>query len=127
MVNGLKQQSELALATLTHEDTNLLPATIHENREMEYASSILRYWRFDVALEARTLKEIGLPEITVDIDSIVAMDRADKINSHLEIGRCAGDRDLDDSLFSLSFDVRPMPGNFRLPGSKAEAAKGAAR
>jgi hypothetical protein len=70
----------------------------------------LRYKRFDVPLDAPTLKSIGLPELADDMDSISAMDRADQIGSYLEIGRRAADRDLDEGVFSLSFDVRPRPG-----------------
>ena len=109
MVAGLKQQSDLALAALTHEDTRELSAVMRDDGAVETAPSILRYRRFDVVLDAPTLKKIGLSELADDLDSIVRMDRADQIGSHLEIGRHAGERDLDDGLFSVSFDVRPGP------------------
>jgi hypothetical protein len=107
MVAGLKQQSDLALAALTHEDTRELSTSMRDDGAVETAPSILRYRRFDVVLDAPTLKKIGLSELGDDLDSIVRMDRADQIGSHLEIGRRAGERDLDDGFFSLSFDVRP--------------------
>ncbi len=110
MVAGLKQQSDLALGALTHEDTLALSAPMPETPSAESAPSILNYRRFEVPLDAATMKKIGLPELADDIESILMMDRPDRIASHLDIGRRCGERDLHEDLFSLSFDVRPGAG-----------------
>lgn len=108
---GMNQQSGLALAALTHEGARDLATVMQNDTADEAVQSILHYKRFDVALDQATLERIGLPELAKDVDSIVAWDRAVRIDSHLEIGRRAADRDLHDDLFSPSFDVRPRPGH----------------
>jgi hypothetical protein len=95
MIDGMKQQSDLVLAALTHDD------------ESPNGQSILRYQRFDVALEAPTLHRIGLAALAAHIDSVVSMDRTDSLMPLLRIGIQAGQMDLDGRVFDASFDVRP--------------------
>jgi hypothetical protein len=97
MIDGMKQQSDLVLAALTHDDDG---AT---------AQSIVHYQRFDVPLDAQSLRRLGLSDLAADVDSILPMDRADNLMPLLEIGRRAGQTDLDNRLFDPSFDVRPTP------------------
>jgi uncharacterized protein len=108
LIAGLRQQSDLALAALTHEGVE--PRTqVTGHNSVEGEPSILNYKRFDVALDAATLQKIGLADLAQNVDSISQMNRADLIASHLDIGRQAAARDLGSDLFSPSFEVRPRP------------------
>jgi len=117
MVSGMKHQSDLALAALTHEDTRELSDGARGDSAVRNARSILRYRRFDVALDAPNVSRIGLPEFADDIDSLAPSNRTDLIPAHLEIGTRAAERDMDENLFSLSFDVRPRPGDASIEAS----------
>jgi hypothetical protein len=97
LVEGAYQQSDLVLAALTHEDTDA------------NAPPILHYRRFDIPLDAQNLHRIGCSDLATDIDSIVPMDRLDSLYALLQIGRRAGECELDGTLFEPSFDVRPTP------------------
>jgi hypothetical protein len=111
MVSGLKQQSDLALAALTHEDIGDPSSGRGDEGSSSPRPSVLSYRRFDVALDAVKLRALGFVDQDVDQDKIVDMYRLDEIETHLQIGQRAGNHDVHGDLFSMSFDVRPLPGS----------------
>ena len=109
LVAGLKEQSELVLAALTHEDTSA-PTAARPNAAVARSSSpILTYRRLDVELSAAALTAIGLPDLASQLDSLIRVDAESQLENLLEIGRRCGTRDIDEDFLSASFDVRPRP------------------
>ena len=109
MLAGLNQRSGLVLAGLTHQDANNSFELTQKPPSTEGSLSPLHYVNLNVQLESKTLSEIGLADLAPELEFLLSRNRADRIESHLEIGRRAADHDLNSELFSPSFDVRPRP------------------
>jgi hypothetical protein len=106
LIAGLKEQSDLALAALTHNDTQQLAG---ESDGDESRPSVLSYRRFDVVLDAAHLVEIGLGNLAQRIDQVTSIDEPEMTDPHFEIGKRVSEFDMKGDLFQPSFDVRPLP------------------
>jgi hypothetical protein len=110
--DGLQLQSDLTLGALTHEGPG---AHAGDNAAVPDESAALSYRRFDVALSAQSLQELGLTEWAGRIEELRVWDRVDHFDVLEEVGRRAALCDIDGTHLSPTFDIRP-------PVVRAEAA-----
>jgi hypothetical protein len=59
-------------------------------------------------LSGDRLQALGLDNLANDLGSLYRFE-VKRLETHLEIGRRAANRDVDQESFRVSFDVRPLP------------------
>ena len=107
-MEGLKEQSNFALSAFTRQDSQFQFLDEYDDEQaFNVSPGMLRYRRFDVVLNSSNLRELGFPELSDQVNDLIRIDSISQLDAQLEIGRRAGERDLNSSLFSNSFEVRP--------------------
>lgn len=105
MIQGLRQQSQSLLQTLTFE-SGAERTTFDDNMtENLQAEPVLSYRRFDVRIEESWFRENGLEKFVDRIDRLRRLDDIDSLEDHFAVGQAVAENKIDD-LFQPYFDVR---------------------
>ena len=105
MIQGLRQQSQSMLQTLTFTPDTERTALGDNMTEDLQAEPILSYRRFDVCLEEDWFRANNLEKFVEKIDRLRRLDDIDSLEDHFAIGQAVAESKIDD-LFQPYFDVR---------------------
>lgn len=105
MIQGLRQQSQSLLQTLTFEPDDETTTLTREMTKNPQAEPILSYRRFDVRLAEEWFKENNLEKFVDKIDRLRRLDDINSLEDHFAVGQAVAKNRVDD-FFLPSFDVR---------------------